>query len=65
MEKYQEADAAGMMSMMGDYAKMMARYAEFAEKVEALDESEMNDAETAYYLEVMNRVNQKLLGAVG
>lgn len=31
------------------------------EDFEAWDDSEMNPAETAYYIEVQNRINQKLL----
>ena len=50
---------------MGDYSRILSRYTEFAEKVEALDENEMSSEEAAYYLEVMNRVNQKLLAAAG
>ena len=65
MEKYQSADAGSMISMMGDYIRILSRYTEFAEKVEALDENEMSSEEAAYYLEVMNRVNQKLLAAAG
>ncbi len=61
MKKYMNADAASMVSMMGDYYKILARYTEFAEKIDALDESELTNAELAYYLEVTNRVSQKLL----
>ena len=65
MQKYQSTDASGSIAMMGEYYSILARYAEFAEKVEALDEGEMTDAELAYYLEVMSRVSQKLLTAAG
>ncbi len=61
MKKYMNADAASAVSMMGDYYKILARYAEYAEKIDALDESELTDAELAYYLEVTNRVSQNLL----
>ena len=40
-------------------------YAEFSEKIDAMDESELTTAETAYYLEVTSRVSQKLLLAAG
>ena len=61
MEKYTGADPGSMVSMMSDYYRILTRYTEFEEKMDAWDESELNGAETAYYLEVMNRVNQKLL----
>ena len=65
MERYKAADATDMVAMMGDYTDMLSRYAEFAEKIDALGESELTNAELAYYLEVTNRVSQKLLSAAG
>ena len=65
MQKYLNADPTSMVSMMGDYYSILARYTEFAEKIDALDESELTNAELAYYLEVTNRVNQKLLRVAG
>lgn len=65
MERYQAADATDMVAMMGDYTDMLSRYAEFSEKIDALGESELTNAELAYYLEVTNRVSQKLLNAAG
>jgi hypothetical protein len=44
-----------------DYYSILARYTESAEKIDAFDESELTNAELAYYLEVTNRVSQKLL----
>ena len=61
MKKYMNTDAASVVSMMGDYYKILAKYTEYAEKIDALDESELTNAELAYYLEVTNRVSQKLL----
>lgn len=46
---------------MGDYYRILASYAEYTEKLDALDESEFTSAELAYYLEVTNRVSRKLL----
>ena len=43
-----------------DYADYMAKYADFAEKMEKWDDEEMNAKEIAYYTEVVARVNQKL-----
>lgn len=41
--------------------EMATAYAENMEKLENLDTSSLNDAELAYYLEVTNRITQKLL----
>ena len=65
MQKYMNADPASMVSMLGDYYSILARYTEFAEKIDAFDESELTNAELAYYLEVTNRVSQKLLRVAG
>lgn len=61
MQKYTNADPVSMISMAADYYRILARYTEFSEKLDAYDESELTNAELAYYLEVTNRVNQKLL----
>ncbi len=65
MQKYLNADPTSMVSMMGDYYSILARYTEFAEKIDAFDESELTNAELAYYLEVTNRVSRKLLSVAG
>ena len=65
MEKYLNADPTSTVSMMGDYYSILSRYTEFAEKIDAFDESELNQAEMAYYLEVTGRVSRKLLSAAG
>ena len=65
MQKYLNADPTSMVSMIGDYYSILARYTEFAEKIDAFDESELTNAELAYYLEVTNRVSQKLLRVAG
>ena len=65
MQKYAKADANSMASMMGDYFSMMSRYAEFSEVIDALDEADLTNAELALYLDVTNRVNQKLLKVMG
>lgn len=65
MQKYMNADPTSMVSMMGDYYSILTRYTEFAEKIDAFDESELTNAELAYYLEVTKRVSQKLLSVAG
>lgn len=65
MEKYEKADSSSAALMLYDYYRLMERYTEFGEKLGAMDESDYTSAEWAYYLEVTNRVNQKLLRALG
>lgn len=65
MEKYEKADSTSAALMLADYARLMERYTDFTEKLDAMDENDYTKAEWAYYLEVTNRVNQKLLKAVG
>ena len=65
MEKYEKADSSSAALMLYDYYRLMERYTEFGEKLDAMDESDYTSAEWAYYLEVTNRVNQKLLRALG
>ncbi len=63
MQKYAKASTDEMVAMMGDYYSVLNEYTEYAEKMDALDESELTNAELAYYIEVTNRVSQKLLKA--
>ncbi len=65
MQRYSNADSEDMLSMLGDYYNLIIQLGEFEEKVYALDESDLTTAEWAYYLEVLNRVNQKLLSVGG
>ena len=48
-------------SLVADYAKYMARYADFANKFAKWEGETMNEAETAYYIAVQTRVNARLL----
>lgn len=54
-------NAGDTSALLDDYADMMQQYAEFTEKAESYDTEEMSAADAAYYSEVVNRVNQKLL----
>ena len=58
MEKY-TADGAPT-SMLTDYLKMMSEYSETTKKLDDMDQSTWTDTDMQYYLEVMNRVNQRL-----
>ncbi len=57
MKSYDSSD----LTMLAEYTKLLAKASDVDKKFEAWDETEMNDKETAYYLEVNNRVMQKLL----
>ncbi len=57
MANYNASDLTQLMK----YAELMAKYSDFAAKAEKWSGRDMNEAETLYYLEVMNRVNAKLL----
>lgn len=51
------------LSLLGDYTVYMTQYTETMEKIDALNNGSLNDAELKYYLEVVNRINVKLLEA--
>lgn len=59
MEKYAESDGTDL-SLLMDYTKFMSNLTEYTDKMEAL-EDDMTDAETIYYIEVMNRCNEKMI----
>lgn len=60
MKKYEKSNGTDM-SLLADYSKYMSRYADMTKKFEKWEDEDMNDAETAYYIEVQTRVNKKLL----
>lgn len=49
------------ISLLIDYADYMGKYTEAMDKLGALDDVDLNDAELAYYLDVTNRINKRLL----
>ena len=51
------------MTVMLRYADFMSQYADTMEKLDAIDETELSPADDAYYIEVMARINVKLLEA--
>ncbi len=61
MEKYNSS--GNPVSMAADYAKMVADYATMTAKIDAIDEDSLTEEEDLYFIEVMNRVNEKLLNA--
>ena len=63
MQKYSENP--GDMSVLMEYATYMAKYEEAMDKIDALDDMDMNDAELSYYLAATARIEQRLLSATG
>ena len=61
MEKYKKSDGTDISALM-DYAKFVSNLTEYTNKMEAL-EGDLTDAETFYYIEVMNRCNEKMMKA--
>ena len=59
MKKYQKNPTD--LTLLTEYAEMMSNYAQWLEDFEKWESEDMNDAELAYYLEVQERVNKKLL----
>ena len=60
MKKYQ-ADPGNAIGMLSDYTSMLTRLAEFSEKIKGYDTTKMSKADYAYYLDVLNRVEKKML----
>lgn len=59
MKKYKSNPSD--MSLLTEYADYMSKYADFVEDFEKWEDEEMNAAETAYYIDVQERVSKKLL----
>ena len=59
MKKYN--DNPSDLKLLAEYADMLSEAADMDEAFEEWDEEAMNDAELKYYLEVNNRVMQKLV----
>ena len=60
MKKYEKSNGTDV-SLIADYAKYMQQYAETMKKFEDMKDDDMNAEETAYYIQVQSRINQKLL----
>ena len=57
MQKYSENP--GDMSVLMEYATYMAKYEEAMDKIDALDDIDMNNAELSYYLAATARIEQR------
>ena len=60
MKKY-TSDPNNAISMMSEYMEMLQKYEEFAEKADRYNPDTMSAADAAYYLEVMTRIEKKML----
>lgn len=59
MEKYNSS--SNTASMLADYAKITAEQVEWSGKISAVDQTTLSEADLAYYVEVTDRVNQRLV----
>lgn len=50
-------------ALLVDYTKYMSKYTDACDKFKKWESADMNDAETAYYIDVQARVSKKLLEA--
>ena len=59
MVKYTGASAADQASMLADYTDLVQQEADWAQRISAVDESTLSDADDAYYIEVQARVSKR------
>lgn len=59
MESYDVSD----ISAMGTYLSLMSKLEGFEEKADAFDEADMTDADYKYYIDVMARIEKRLIDA--
>lgn len=60
MKKYMD-DPGNAISMLTEYTEIMVKYEDFADKIDKYDSDSMSTEDAKYYLEVVNRCNQKML----
>lgn len=60
MKKYMN-DPGNAISMLTEYTEIMVKYEDFADKIDKYDSDSMSKEDAKYYLEVVNRCNQKML----
>ena len=61
MKKYSESDGTDL-SILTDYFTFMSKLENYSDKMDAM-EDDLTDAEYWYYIEVLNRCNEKMLKA--
>lgn len=59
MKKYESSN--DVASLAAQYTDFVSKYADAERKFDALENDDLNDAETTYYIEVQTRINNKLL----
>lgn len=59
LKKYEENPSD--LEILSEYTELMSEEVEMFDQMEKMDESEMSNAELAYYLEVTARIEKKLL----
>ena len=60
METY-NSDSGNVVSMALDYADMMSQYSDWAEKMDAVDDSDLSAEDVQYYIDAQSRINKRLL----
>lgn len=59
MQKYEDSDNSA--AMLADYYKYLSDYEDAMNKLDEVDEDSLSPADDAYYIEVMARIDKKLL----
>lgn len=59
MKKYESSN--DIASLAAQYTEFASKYTDVESKFDALENDDLNDAETTYYIEVQTRINNKLL----
>lgn len=59
MQSYSSSD--NPISMMSEYLQILQEYEEYTEKIDSIDTDSLSTADYIYYMDVMNRVNKKLM----
>lgn len=54
-------DSEDTIGMLAEYSDYMSRYADAMEKMEDIDDDDLSTEDYAYYIDVMSRVQKKLL----
>ena len=63
MKRYEENSSD--LTLLSEMTELLSEETEMLEEMENMDQSEMNAAELAYYLEVTARIEKKLLEVAG
>ena len=58
------SSSSNPVGMMAQYNEIMQKYVSFSQEIEKYDNSNLSNAEMAYYIEVTSRVEQKLIMSI-